>query len=73
MSRNNLSQTEETKRADNNRYKLASAVRKLHQLLALAADPQFCGTIAVEVSSKNGSYGRPKFTLVEYDRETKDC
>lgn len=69
---NNLSHNEATKRQDNNRAKSVSAVRHLHRLLGLAADPKFCGTIAVEVSAKNGSFGRPKLTLVEFDRETGD-
>jgi hypothetical protein len=64
---------EETSRADNNREKSMSAIRHFHRLLGLAADPRFCGTIAVEVSAKNGRYGKPKLTLVEYDRDTSDC
>lgn len=61
---------EATRRADNNREKQLAAVKHLHRLLALAMSPNFSGTIAVEVSAKDGALGRPKMTLVEYDRES---
>lgn len=70
--RHNNQPHDETKRADNNRVKSISALRHLHRLMALAADPKFSGTIAVEISAKDGFYGRPKLTLVEYDSGSAD-
>lgn len=63
----------DTKRADNNRERTVAALRRFHELLALAADPRFSGTIAVEISAKDGTYGRPKFTHVEYGRDDSGC
>jgi len=70
---NNLAQAEATQRADNNREKSVRLIQALHRLLAVAAEPKFCGTIAVEISVKDGVFGRPKTTLVSYDPETKDA
>lgn len=70
-SRSTSLPTDETQRADNNRVKHVSAMRRFQQLLALAADPAFSGTVAVEISAKDGHFGRPKCTLVEYDRDNK--
>lgn len=60
----------DNKRADNNRERAIAALRRFHELLAIAADPNFDGTIAVEISSKGGCYGRPKYTQVNYDPHT---
>lgn len=57
--------------ADGNAEKKTLLLRRLHQLLAIAADPAFDGTISVELSVKNGRFGRPKYTVVEYDRDAK--
>ena len=62
--------TSETQRADNNREKQIAAIRRLAQLCAVASDAKFCGTVAVEISAKDGLFNPPKYTLVEYDRET---
>ncbi len=63
----NLSKSDETKRQGNNRERSMRAIRHLHRLLGIAADPKFSGTIAVEINAKNGLFGPPKLTEVKFD------
>jgi len=70
MAEQSRKTTSDTDRADNNREREVTAIRRLRQMLAIAADPKFRGTVAVEISAKDGYYNPPKYTLVEYDHET---
>jgi hypothetical protein len=53
-------------RADINRARSLLAKRELHRLLELALDPMFTGTIAVELSAKEGRLGQPKVSLIRW-------
>lgn len=53
---------------DRNRAARLTAIRELDRLLSLATDPEFRGTVVVEVSSKAGRLAGPKTTIVQFGR-----
>lgn len=55
-----------TRQADRNRERRQAAKEQFIKLLELASQPGFCGTVAVEVSAKDGALGKPKYTQVQY-------
>ncbi len=56
------------KQRDHNRQQRLAAVRKLEQLIAAAVDPNFRGTISVEISAKDARLGDVKSSLVSYEK-----
>jgi hypothetical protein len=61
--------SEDTRRSNNNSQKKTAALADLHRLLKLIEQPGFDGTIAVELSAKDGFLARPKSTIVQYGKE----
>ncbi len=53
-------------RADLNRSRRLLAVRELDRLLAEAIHPAFRGTVAVEISAKDGRLSEPKTTRIRF-------
>lgn len=55
-----------TKRADNNRERRLAAHKALDELLALAAAPDFSGSVTIQVNSHEGLFGRMKKSTDHY-------
>ena len=56
-------------RADVNRARVLQAVRELQRLLNEALKPDFTGTVAVEVASKQGRLNTPRVTRTHFPEE----
>lgn len=52
--------------ADKIRYLRVGLIRELERLLDRATDPQFTGTVGLELSSKEGRPGEPRITVTQY-------
>jgi hypothetical protein len=61
------SNANDQKQRDNQREKKLQVIRVLEQFLIVASDPQFAGSLVVELNAKDGFLGRVKHSTTTFE------